>query len=161
MFLNAQGVNNINPGNTGGAVPCGEFTVTFTQALHSSGTTKEGQSVYLGNPNGMIINHPQAPLMYHMGDTDVFGDMAPIEELYHPQIGMIPIGDRFTVSATTAAFAVKRFFNFDVGIPIHYATFDLFGAKCRRICCRHGRSQDQRFGAEDWRTNVPLGLSFD
>src|SRR5450631_1669831 len=93
MFLNAQGVTNINPGNTGGTVPCGKFSVTFTHALHSSGTTKDGASIYLGNPNGIILNHPQAPVIYHMGDTDVFGDMALIDELHRPRLGMVPIGD--------------------------------------------------------------------
>jgi L-ascorbate metabolism protein UlaG (beta-lactamase superfamily) len=125
MFFNSQGVDNINPGNTGGTVPCGEFTVTFTQALHSSGTTQDGASVYLGNPNGIVIKHPKAPVLYHMGDTDVFGDMALIEELHQPRLGMVPIGDRFTMGAASAAFALKRFFHFDTVVPIHYATFDL------------------------------------
>jgi L-ascorbate metabolism protein UlaG (beta-lactamase superfamily) len=125
MYFNAQGVKNINPGNTGGTVPCGEFRVSFTQALHSSGTTKNGTSIYLGNPHGIIIRHPQAPVIYHMGDTEIFGDMALIEELYQPRIGMVPIGDRFTMSAATAALAVKRYFHFETVVPIHYATFDL------------------------------------
>ncbi len=125
MVLNAQGIDNINPGNTGGTVTCGEFTVTFTQALHSSGTTKDGASVYLGNPNGIVIKHPEAPVLYNMADTDVFGDMALINELHRPRFGMVPIGDRFTMGAATAAFAVKRFFDFDVVVPIHYATFDV------------------------------------
>ena len=124
MWLNGQGVTNINPGNTGGTVPCGEFTVTFTQALHSSGTVKDGQSIYLGNPNGVVIKHPKAPTIYHAGDTDVFGDMTIIDELHRPKIGFLPIGDRFTMSAETAAFAVKRFFNFETVVPIHYATFE-------------------------------------
>src|SRR5690606_2116439 len=36
MFLVGRGVDQgkINPGNTGGTVDCGDFTVTFTQALH-------------------------------------------------------------------------------------------------------------------------------
>jgi L-ascorbate metabolism protein UlaG (beta-lactamase superfamily) len=115
----------INPGNTGGSLSCGEFTVAFTQAQHSSGTTRNGASIYLGNPNGLIIKHPQAPVVYHMGDTDIFGDMALINEVHQPKIGFVPIGDRFTMGAATAALAVKRFFSFDVVIPIHYATFDV------------------------------------
>lgn len=124
MWLKDQGAGNINPGNTGGTVPCGDFTVTFTQALHSSGTTRDVQSIYLGNPNGIVIKHPQAPVIYHAGDTDLFGDMALINELHQPKIGFLPIGDRFTMSAETAAFAVRRFFDLDVAIPIHYATFE-------------------------------------
>jgi L-ascorbate metabolism protein UlaG (beta-lactamase superfamily) len=128
MFLNAQGIDNINPGNTGGTVSCGEFTVTFTPALHSSGTTAAGDSVYLDNPNGIVIKHLKAPAIDDMADTDVFGDMALINELHRPRLGMVPIGDRFTMGAATAAFAVKRFFHFDVVVPIHYATFDVLAS---------------------------------
>ena len=126
MWLNGQGVENINPGNTGGTVPCGEFTATFTQALHSSGTVKDGQAIYLGNPNGIVIKHPAAPVIYHAGDTDLFGDMTLIDELHRPKLAMMPIGDRFTMNAETAAFAVKRFFNLETVIPMHYATFEGF-----------------------------------
>ncbi|HWG06540.1 MAG TPA: metal-dependent hydrolase [Beijerinckiaceae bacterium] len=125
MFLASQGASNINPGNTGGTVPCGEFTVTFTQALHSSGTTKDGQSIYLGNPHGLVVKHPQAPVVYHMGDTDIFSDMALIDEIHQPKLGIVPIGDRFTMNPTTAALAVRRFFHFDAVIPCHYGTFDM------------------------------------
>jgi L-ascorbate metabolism protein UlaG (beta-lactamase superfamily) len=125
MYLNAQGADNINPGNTGGTIDCGLFSVSFTQALHSSGTTVSGKSIYLGNPNGIVIVSKESPCIYHMGDTDVFSDMALIAEIYSPRIGMVPVGDRFTMSGKTAALAVRRFFNFDTVIPCHYGTFDL------------------------------------
>jgi L-ascorbate metabolism protein UlaG (beta-lactamase superfamily) len=60
-----------------------------------------------------------------MGDTDVFSDMALIAEIHAPQIGIVPVGDRFTMSGKTAALAVKRFFHFDTVIPCHYGTFDI------------------------------------
>lgn len=129
MFLASQGIANINPGNTGGTVPCGEFTVSFTPALHSSGTTKDGQTIYLGNPNGLVLKHPAAPVIYHMGDTDIFSDMALIDEIHAPKLGMAPIGDRFTMSPATAALAVRRFFHFDIVIQCHYATFDMLSGK--------------------------------
>ena len=125
MHLNAQGAENINPGNTGGTIDCGSFSVSFTQALHSSSTIINGQSVYLGNPNGIVIKPKDAPSVYHMGDTDLFSDMALIAELYAPKIGLVPVGDRFTMSGKTAALAVKRYFKFDTVIPCHYGTFDL------------------------------------
>jgi L-ascorbate metabolism protein UlaG (beta-lactamase superfamily) len=125
MWLQAQGAKNINPANTGGTVAAGDFTVTLTQAHHSSGTVVDDATVYLGNPNGLIINHASAPPLYHMGDTDVFGDMGLIAELYQPKIGLVPIGDRFTMGARTAAFAVKRFFDFSTVIPMHYGSFEL------------------------------------
>jgi L-ascorbate metabolism protein UlaG (beta-lactamase superfamily) len=129
MFLCGQGAQNINPGNTGGTVDCGGFSVSFTQALHSSGVTRDGQSIYLGNPNGVVIKAPGEPTLYHMGDTDIFSDMALIDELHAPKIGLVPIGDRFTMGPQTAALAVKRYFHFDMVMPIHFGTFPLLTGK--------------------------------
>jgi L-ascorbate metabolism protein UlaG (beta-lactamase superfamily) len=60
-----------------------------------------------------------------MGDTDIFSDMALINEIYAPKIAMAPIGDRFTMSPKTAALAVKRFFKLDAVIPCHYGSFPI------------------------------------
>jgi L-ascorbate metabolism protein UlaG (beta-lactamase superfamily) len=133
MFLNGQGAENINPGNTGGTIDCGAFTVSFTQALHSSGTVVNGQSVYLGSANGLVVHPKDAPSVYHMGDTDIFSDMALIAEIYKPQIGLVPVGDRFTMSGPTAALAVKRFFQFETVVPCHYGTFDLLDPDASRF----------------------------
>lgn len=129
MYLAGQGVQNINPGNTGGTVDCGGFTVSFTQALHSSGTVKDGQSIYLGNPMGIVIKAPGEKTLYHMGDTDIFGDMALIDEIHAPKIGLVPIGDRFTMGPQTAALAVRRYFHFDTVVPMHFGTFPLLTGK--------------------------------
>jgi L-ascorbate metabolism protein UlaG (beta-lactamase superfamily) len=51
--------------------------------------------------------------------------MALIEELYKPRIGLVPVGDRFTMSGDTAALAVQRFFKFDHIVPMHYGTFPI------------------------------------
>ncbi len=125
MYLNAQGADNINPGNTGGTIDCGAFRVSLTQALHSSGTVVNGQSIYLGSANGLVIAPKDGPTVYHMGDSDIFSDMRLIAEIYAPKIGLVPIGDRFTMSGRTAALAVKRFFAFETVVPCHYGTFDL------------------------------------
>jgi len=125
MFLQGQGAANINPGNTGGAIDCGPFVVSLTQALHSSGTVVDGQSIYLGSANGVVIKPKAGPSLYHMGDTDIFSDMALIAEIHDPKIGLVPVGDRFTMSGKIAALAVKRFFKFETIVPCHYGTFDL------------------------------------
>jgi L-ascorbate metabolism protein UlaG (beta-lactamase superfamily) len=125
MWLAAQGLQKFDPMNTGGTTDQGGFTVTMVRADHSSGDIKDGMPVYLGNPCGVIIKAEGEPTVYHMGDTDVFGDMALIDELHRPKIAMIPIGDRFTMSPSTAAFAVKRFFNLDAVIPCHYGSFPI------------------------------------
>ena len=58
-----------------------------------------------------------------MGDTDIFGDMALINELHRPEIGIVPIGDRFTMGGAVAALACRRFFDFTTVVPCHYGTF--------------------------------------
>lgn len=124
-FLAEQGAPRINPGNTGGTVPCGDFTVSLAPAWHSSGTTRAGRSVYLGNPNGLVVACENGPTLYHMGDTGVFGDMALVAELHRPQVGLVPVGGRFTMDGAQAALAVRRYFRFETVIPCHYGTFDM------------------------------------
>jgi len=127
MWLVNQGVSGdqINPGNHGGTVDCGGFTTSFVNAFHSSGTTTDGASIYLGNPLGLIVKAAGEPTVYHMGDTDIFGDMALINELHAPDVGIVPIGDRFTMGAKSAALACRRFFDFKTVLPVHYGTFPI------------------------------------
>lgn len=125
-YVRAKGQKNVNAGNHGGTVDCGGFTVTFVNALHSSSLRQEdGTTVYLGNPNGLVLHFPRDRTLYHMGDTDIFSDMALIAELHQPQIGLVPIGDRFTMGGAVAALACRRFFQFETVIPCHYKTFGL------------------------------------
>lgn len=128
MFLAGRGVDQdkINPGNLGGTVECGGFTTSFVNALHSSSFGSEGGSnTYLGNPAGMILHFPNDKTLYHMGDTDVFGDMALINELHAPDIGIVPIGDRFTMGGAVAALACQRYFSFETAIPCHFGSFPI------------------------------------
>jgi len=128
MHLVGQGVDKgkINPGNLGGTVDCGGFTTTLVQALHSSSFgLNDGNNVYLGNPGGLVLHFPEDKTLYHMGDTDIFSDMALIQELHEPQIGLVPIGDRFTMGGAVAALACRRFFRFETVIPCHYASFPI------------------------------------
>lgn len=125
QYLQAKGVENINPGNPGGTVECGAFRVTFTPANHSSGVVEDGQFIYLGTPMGLVLEGESLPTIYHMGDTNMFGDMALIQEFHQPQIGLVPIGDRFTMGGRQAAIACRRFFDFRTIVPMHYKTFPI------------------------------------
>jgi len=116
----------VNPGNHGGTVDCGGFTTTFVNAIHSSSYSREGgENVFLGNPAGLVLHFPDDKTLYHMGDTDIFGDMALINELHQPKIGIVPIGDRFTMGGAVAALACQRFFDFETVIPCHYGSFPI------------------------------------
>ncbi|MVA58429.1 metal-dependent hydrolase [Agrobacterium vitis] len=125
-WLGAKGVSKIEMGNTGGTIDLGGFTATFTNALHSSAQiTEDGVSHALGNANGLMLHFQDEASLLHMGDTDIFSDMALINELHQPDIGIVPIGDRFTMGGAVAALACQRFFNFKTAIPAHYGTFPI------------------------------------
>lgn len=145
MWLASKGLEKFDPMNTGGTTDQGGFTVTMVRADHSSGDIVDGMPIYLGNPNGVIVKAAGEPALYHMGDTDIFGDMALINDIHQPKVAMVPIGDRFTMSPKTAALAVKRFFKLDTVIPCHYGSFPIIeptadrfvaemkGATCKRL----------------------------
>lgn len=115
------GAEKLEPMNTGGTVASADFSLTLTDALHSSSSG----GTYLGNPNGIVLTTKEGKTVYHMGDTDVFPGMELVNKLYKPDIGIVPIGDRFTMGARTAAFACKEFFTFNVVFPCHYGTFPI------------------------------------
>ncbi|HEY0292889.1 MAG TPA: metal-dependent hydrolase [Hansschlegelia sp.] len=135
QWVGAQGVEKLEPMNTGGSIVLGGFRVTMTQAFHSSGKLDNGVSHYLGDPHGLIIapEGEDEPVVYAMGDTGIFGDMKLINELYAPTVGFVPIGDRFTMGAKTAAYACRHFFDFDTVVPCHYGTFPLLDSSADRF----------------------------
>jgi L-ascorbate metabolism protein UlaG (beta-lactamase superfamily) len=125
MWLQSKGLEKFDPMNTGGTTEQGGFSVTLVRADHSSGDLSNGVSTYLGNPCGAIIKAAGEPTVYHLGDTDIFSDLALISEIHQPKVAMVPIGDRFTMNPKTAALAVKRFLKVDVAIPCHYGSFPI------------------------------------
>ena len=125
MWLAGKGLEKFDPMNTGGTADQGGFTVTLVRADHSSGDIRDGMPIYLGNPCGAIIKAPGEPTVWHLGDTDIFSDMALISETHAPKVAFVPIGDRFTMSPETAALAVKRFLAVDTVIPCHYGSFPI------------------------------------
>lgn len=110
--------------NAGGRVEHEGVSIRLVRADHSSGVMENGVFVTLGSANGVILSIPDAPVIYHMGDTDIFAGMALIEELHKPDIVIVPIGDRFTMGPSTAALAMRRFFpKSKAVIPCHFRTF--------------------------------------
>ena len=133
MWLGSKGLQKMNPMNTGGTTDLGSFTVTMVRADHSSGDIKDGMPIYLGNPCGVIVKAKGEPIIWHMGDTDIFSDMALLAEIHQPKVAMVPIGDRFTMSPVTAALAVKRFLKLDTVIPCHYGSFPIIEPNADRF----------------------------
>jgi len=123
-YLGAQGLEKTEPMNIGGTIDCGGLSVSMVNALHSSAVVEDGKPVTMGDPAGLVIKS-SGKTVYHAGDTDVFSDMALIQRIHQPKIGLIPIGDRFTMGAETAAMACNEFLDLETIIPVHWGTFDL------------------------------------
>ena len=132
-YLAGKGVEKFDPGNTGGTLYQGDFDLTFVPAWHSASHVIDGRPVYLGASCGLVIATPEGKTVYHMGDTAIFSDMGLINEIYRPKIGIVPIGDRFTMGAQTAALACKRYFQFETIIPCHYGTFPIIDQTADRF----------------------------
>jgi L-ascorbate metabolism protein UlaG (beta-lactamase superfamily) len=125
VFLESRGVKNTLPMNMGGTQQVDGISVTMVQAFHSSGIQdEEGRLVYGGNPAGYVLTLENGFTLYHSGDTQVFGDMRIIAELYKPHLCLLPIGGLFTMSPKEAAYACKLLKPKWV-IPMHFGTFPL------------------------------------
>ncbi|PWV98513.1 L-ascorbate metabolism protein UlaG (beta-lactamase superfamily) [Paenibacillus cellulosilyticus] len=96
--------------------------VHVTQATHTSSIrTMDGQRVYAGVPVGFIIEM-EGKVIYHAGDTGLFGDMRWIGQRFAIDIAFLPIGDRFTMGPDDALIAAEWLQARHV-IPIHYETY--------------------------------------
>jgi len=112
------------PMNIGGTQTVDGVDFSLTRAFHSSGVDSEQGPLYAGMPCGIVVNVNGLAPYYQAGDTDVFGDMKLIAELFGPKIAALPMGDHFTMGPRGAALAAK-FLNPNTILPIHYGTFPL------------------------------------
>ncbi len=123
-WLGKKGVKNLAEMNKGGTQAVGDIKVTMVHADHSCGIKDGDELVYGGEACGYVIEFSNGVKVYHAGDTNVFGDMAIIRELYAPDIAMIPIGDHYTMSPREAAYACNLLKAKTV-IPMHFGTFPI------------------------------------
>jgi L-ascorbate metabolism protein UlaG (beta-lactamase superfamily) len=98
----------------------------MTAADHSAGewNAEAAEPVYLGEPAGFVVEVENGFRFYHAGDTNVFGDMAIIRDLYRPDLALLPIGGHYTMGPREAALAVELLGVKHV-LPIHYGTFPI------------------------------------
>src|SRR5258705_9520307 len=80
--------------NKGGSVEVSGLRVTMTQADHSAGDWDSTTNAprYLGEPAGFVVELEDGSKVYFAGDTNVFGDMRLIRDLYAPDLAILPIG---------------------------------------------------------------------
>jgi L-ascorbate metabolism protein UlaG (beta-lactamase superfamily) len=103
-WLGRKGLQNLLPMNKGGSLDVAGVRVTMTAASHSSGYVDDGRMVYMGEAAGFVVRLEDGRTIYFAGDTDLFGDMRLIGELYQPSIAFLPIG---TVSRWDPAGAAR------------------------------------------------------
>jgi len=122
LWLESKGVTPTSAMNKGGTQKVGELEITMVHALHSCGIQDGDKIVYGGEACGYVVRLPGGLVVYHAGDTAVFGDMKIIGELYKPELALLPIGDHFTMGPREAALAI-RLLGVRHVVPMHYATF--------------------------------------
>lgn len=119
QLLMQRGVENVLPINKGGTRLFHDMSVTAVHADHSGAFVEHGKIIYGGEPMGFCLRLGEDFSIYHAGDTNVFGDMALIQELYQPNIAILPIGDVFTMGPREAAKAIQLLKVKEV-IPMHF-----------------------------------------
>jgi len=122
LWFGSKGVVNILPMGKGGTQHIGEVDITMVHAVHSSSVNDDGKRLYTGEAAGLVVRLPGGFVLYHAGDTAVFGDMKIIGELYKPDLVCLPIGGHFTMDPREAAYAI-RLLGVNHILPIHYGTF--------------------------------------
>jgi len=123
-WLESKGVGKVQGMNKGGTQIFSDVSVTMVYADHSAGVDDDGAVLYGGEATGYVITPETGPVIYHAGDTNLFGDMRLIGELYRPEIAILPIGDHYTMSPREAAVAC-RLIGAKTVIPGHWGTFPI------------------------------------
>ena len=123
-WLGKKGVENLAEMNKGGTQRLKEFgvDVTMVHADHSCGIKDGDEMVYGGEACGYVLSFHSGLKLYHAGDTNVFGDMKIIHELYGPEVALLPIGDHYTMSPREVAYACGLLQPKQV-VPMHFGTF--------------------------------------
>ncbi len=115
--------------NVGGTVEVVGFSITMTEARHSS---------TLGAPVGYVIRTPSGVTVYHSGDTGIFAGMSLIGELYPIDAALLPIGSVFTMDYRQAAKACALLKAKSV-VPMHYGTFPILEPTADRFVAELSR----------------------
>ena len=111
--------------NKGGTYEAAGVRLTMVHADHTGAATlTDGGQQHTRELGcwGWILQFEDGTVVYHTGDTDVFGDMRLVGERFQPRIAVLPIGGHYTMGARDAGRAVEMIGARTV-IPIHYGTF--------------------------------------
>jgi len=135
-WMRSKGIEKAVEMNKGGTVEVAGVKATMVSADHSCGISDDGRIVYGGDAAGFVITLENGYRVYHAGDTNLFGDMRLIGEVYKPDIALLPIGGLYTMGPLEASHAV-RLLGVKRVVPMHFGTFPpLAGtpAELRELC---------------------------
>ena len=124
IFLAGVGIEAIGM-NKGGTFEAAGIGLTMVHAEHSGGATITGGETQLTRDLGCwgwVLTFEDGTVVYHSGDTDLFGDMALVRERWAPSIAVLPIGGHYTMGPRDAARAAALVGASTV-IPVHFGTF--------------------------------------
>lgn len=121
-YVAGRGVSSTIGMNLGGTVQLDDVAATMVEAKHSSAAQDEDGTHYVGVAAGYVLTVKDGPVLYHAGDTAVFGDMKLIGKIYRPEVAMLPIGGHFTMGPREAALAARLLAAHTI-LPLHFGTF--------------------------------------
>ncbi|HEX2609033.1 MAG TPA: metal-dependent hydrolase [Flavisolibacter sp.] len=117
-WLQAQGIEKVHPMNIGGKWSFEFGTVKCLNAVHSS-AMPDGS--YGGNPMGFLLNTGNSSI-YYSGDTALTMDMQLVSRWGKVTVGILPIGDNFTMGYEDAIMAAELI-QCKTIIGVHFDTF--------------------------------------
>lgn len=102
-------------------------------------------------PVGFVLELPGGGVIYHAGDTCLFGDMALIGRQFSPDVALLPAGGFYTMDGVQAARACALL-GVRSAVPMHYGTFPVLAPTaesfvgalaleapgCRAVCLKPG-----------------------
>jgi L-ascorbate metabolism protein UlaG (beta-lactamase superfamily) len=115
--LGDEGLENVSDPNLGGTIEFDGGWVRLVPAWHTS-TTPKGQ---VNTPAGMVIGFG-GKVVYHLGDTALFSDLALVKERDDIDVALMCIGGHYTMDRHDAVKAAELVGAKQV-IPCHYDTF--------------------------------------
>eukprot|EP00128_Syssomonas_multiformis_P004471 Colp12_sorted_trinity150504_noHs@10585 len=128
QYLLGQGVDPalVIGMNKGGTVDINGLKATMVNAIHSGACGTAHPLVPGGDAGGFVVTVPNGHSIYHAGDTDVFGDMKIVSDLYKPDVALLPIGGHYTMGPQGAAYAINNLLlTVKIVVPMHFGTFPL------------------------------------
>ena len=138
-FISRKGASDTIGMNLGGTAKLNDVAATMVDAKHSAAIQDDQGAHYVGVAAGFVLTVADGTVLYHAGDTCVFGDMALIRELYHPKVAMLPIGGHYTMGPQEAAVAA-RLLEPEVILPIHWGTFPALTGTPQQVAALVGSS---------------------